>query len=202
MWGVSAVTLCLSNLWGGFSQLPLILHVTAVLVAAASVTILFTHLPSLLRKLISPWVKSRFVHRRWVQIANLTNVELQQRALETVGQIRDVLEQYGRDEHLQNNAPMFPPGASTVAKNLLHQEHSQGIVQRSNHFISNYKRQFQVDAILIRDEMRKRLHDPEEDTGLGHTERLYENPVNSLDVEDVVRDLESLAKRLPTKDNN
>lgn len=126
-----------------------------------------------------------------------TNAELQQEALEKVQKIRDCLEQHNRDEHLQNSTPMSLPGISQATKHLLWDQRDEERRQLNIRFMANYKKQFLVDVILLRDELKRRLPHTEEETDRFYIKELYENPVNPSGIETVMIDLERLAKSLP-----
>jgi hypothetical protein len=154
-------------------------------------------LNELLRKVAHP--------SSWVQITTLTNTELQQQTLNTVQQIRDFLEQRRKEEHQRDIFPTFPRDASEEAKRLLWHQYTQETFLSSIRLMSDYKKQFMINTILLRDELRKRLPDVRKETDPSpierHIESMYENPVGSFGIEHVANELERLAKILPPEGN-
>jgi hypothetical protein len=76
------------------------------------------------------------------------------------------------------------------------QEQTNAAIQRSFETRSDFESQFKVDSILLRDELLSRLRP---DAKNERAYRMYESPINPLVMEEVVGDLERLAKSLPTR---
>jgi len=126
----------------------------------------------------------------------LTNKELRDRTMELVAQIHDLLAQL---QHEQNNLlfqqrAVMMKAQSDEEKERLWNEHTNAIIDLSTTFMQEFNKRFKIEAILLRDEMLSRLPEAALDS---RKALFYDLPTNPLGIEEVVSDLERLAKTLP-----
>ncbi|MBI3951839.1 MAG: DUF4935 domain-containing protein [Acidobacteria bacterium] len=123
----------------------------------------------------------------------LTNSQLKQRSLEIVAQIRTGLRLY-RDE--SDRADYFTSVDRAVSEEERCAAWDQMIYasdQASSRLMADYEMNWKVEALLLSDEIRRRLSiEPER-----NVQFRYEHPTNPLGIEAVVTDLERLARTLP-----
>lgn len=130
--------------------------------------------------------------------SRFTNVELKQKSLDVVSQIRDFLK--NRNEKLNDN--LFSGRRANLQsmseedrQKLWHQE-TNASMRAYRLLNADYNRDFRVDTILLRDELLSRLPPNAKNE---KEYRTYERPTNPIGISIVADDLERLAKSLPSK---
>lgn len=135
--------------------------------------------------------------------AQLSNRELQQKALTVVQQLRQSLDQYNKERERQSPPfASYPPNATEEEKRQISERAFQDSMRSSNRLLSDYYKRFQTDAILLRDELRSRLLTGGDQESQPSPDHLYESPTNPIGIEHIINDLERFAKNLPVRESN
>lgn len=124
----------------------------------------------------------------------LANEELKKKALDVVENIRSFI---GDRRNIESK--LFNRQYTNLSEEEIHQRwemETQNIIAVSSETQSKYNELFKTDTILLRDEISSRL--PKEFTNSTYS-HMYEYPTNLLGIEEVVTNLELLAKNLPIK---
>jgi hypothetical protein len=135
------------------------------------------------------------------EIVESDSTALRDKALRLVGQIRDFIDRYRRqDDAVQQNAwvEMIQP-KNEEEKQRLWYKLTNAISCVSSDRNSEYERRFKVDALMLRDELRSRLKDYKPDN---HVDHMYEHPINYFGFSDVANDIEKMAKLLLSANNS
>ncbi|AIA76243.1 hypothetical protein FF32_15785 [Halomonas campaniensis] len=132
-----------------------------------------------------------------MEVVDTTEEALQDKALGVVRGIREIRDKYQsafydaitdvREDH--EDRPDEDDDSSHQAANP--------IMQVIGKAIGEYSREYKVDAILLRDELRSRV--PKYEPSPMSHDMLYEYPTNFFGLEDVATDLERMAKMLTSK---
>jgi len=116
----------------------------------------------------------------------LTNKELKEKALKIVAGIRELLNQY-----------RLKSDEITYARNPKNWDESNFKSSKlSTELMNDYKNNFKMDALLLRDEILSRLSKKTKKNRNKYAHDSYERTVNMLGIEDIVDDLERITKLL------
>lgn len=115
--------------------------------------------------------------------------ELRNKTLGFVARLRAFIER--RKNRLYEDARRSP-AATEEERDREWARSAAALIQESNDTTAEWDREFKVDAMLLRDELRSRLGV----TDGASNNRVYEYPTNFFGYDEVACDLESLAKRL------
>ncbi|MCL4535525.1 MAG: TIR domain-containing protein [Bacteroidetes bacterium] len=127
--------------------------------------------------------------------SQLTNTELKRKSLSVVAGIRSLLDRYHkRQDGLMFDYAYHRSSATEEERHKAWNERNQASADASREIMSAYASEFKVEALLLRRELLHRLPIVDGDNDVDH---LYEHPTNPLGIEEVVDDLERLAKSLP-----
>jgi hypothetical protein len=122
-----------------------------------------------------------FLYAPTLKVNGITSADLRAKTLQVATGLRYVLSEYRRriDSALQQR----PVSADEMQRPF-------------SYVIEQFHSRFKADAILIRDEILLRLSPEDRRSVAPSRPFLYENPTNTLGVEDVATNLEVLARKL------
>lgn len=141
----------------------------------------------------------KYDQKVWEVVESDTAV-LRDRTLNLVGQIREFIERYSRqdDSVRQNDWAEMAQANTEEEKQRLWYKFTRTSSRLSTDRNAEYERRFKVDTLMLRDELRSRLRDYRPDN---HIDQMYEHPTNYFGFYDVATDLEKMAKLLPDANN-
>jgi hypothetical protein len=130
-------------------------------------------------------------------IANLTNKQLQEKAISKAAEIREFLSNWKREQRARSEARMQRTAMAKTEeeRRKLWRDDSEDSSQRYFAFFDLYNTKFKVDAILLKDEMVTRLP---KDSPRQVINSSFEFPTPTTATE-VADELERLAKMIPAK---
>ena len=136
-----------------------------------------------------------------LEVVDSTEGALKEKSLNFVKDLRDFTERYKREDEalLSNEWREMAQMPSGEDKDALWHSFTSKSSKLSNSRNSEYDRQFKVDAILLRDELRSRL--PQYIPKDRHQDSVYEHPTNYFGFNDVADDIEKMAKLLIAPSN-
>jgi hypothetical protein len=136
----------------------------------------------------------KYDQKVWEVVESDTS-SLSKKALSLVGQIREFIERYQRQERTiqESEFSEMSRAESEDEKRRLWDRFSAASMRTHAEQAAEYERRFKVDALILRDELRSRLSDykPEQ-----HADHMYEHPTNNFGYMEVASDLEKMAKLL------
>lgn len=130
-----------------------------------------------------------------IEVVDSGTPELKEKTLSLVSDLREFKQRCARED----NANMFSFGPSKedditeLARQQAWEQRTQKIVASSMERIEEYNRRFKVNTIILRDELRSRLPNYKRND---HDDFMYEHPTNTLGIEFIAADLETMAKSL------
>ena len=131
--------------------------------------------------------------------SQLSNEELYEQSMDIVKEVRTALsEERIESDHILNQRMNAMRSATEEEKNTTWDKFNQLDHEPTRRLMAYYDSNFKVDAIMLRDEIMRRL--PDDDTlekRARSSFHMYEHPTNPLGLAAVVDDLEYLAKCLP-----
>lgn len=135
------------------------------------------------------------------EVVESDSTVLRDQALSLVGQIREFIDRYRRQDDTvqQNEWVEMTRATNEEEKQRLWHKFTNAGSRVSSDRNSEYERRFKVDTLMLRDELRSRLKDYKPD---GHVDHMYEHPTNYFGFNDVANDLEKMAKLLPSANNS
>ncbi len=128
--------------------------------------------------------------------SNTSNKELKQKTLQLVKSIRDLVDSYNKKdralmaEYDKKNSPEIRIDERKVMREQWLKE-SDAV---HDSFMRNYRDSYWAEAILLRNEIQKRLPKKPQQTNLSP---IYQNPTNLLGVRVIADHLELISKSLP-----
>lgn len=128
--------------------------------------------------------------------SNTSNKELKQKTLQLVKSIRDLVDSYNKKdralmaEYDKKNGPEVRIDERKVIREQWLKE-SDAV---HDSFMRNYRDSYWAEAILLRNEIQKRLPKKPQQTNLSP---IYQNPTNLLGVRVIADHLELISKSLP-----
>ncbi|MBP59434.1 MULTISPECIES: PIN domain-containing protein [Idiomarina] len=130
--------------------------------------------------------------------SQLSNVELRDRALDIVNELREKISQERMlsDQLSSKRMEAVRTASSEEEKSLMWNKFNELDREPTRSLMNFYNSNHKIDAILIRSELERRLPRALLDNRSGHVEHIYEHPTNPLGLTDVADDLEILAKSL------
>jgi hypothetical protein len=127
--------------------------------------------------------------------ARLTNSELKNKAVELVRKMRLSLTQHRAAQDRLLYADRATAAATEDQRSSAWNKRNEEMSALSRTLMTEYSGRFKARAILYKEELVMRLPPSNRDKSKDFT---YEHPTNPLGYEEVVDDLEMLARRLPT----
>lgn len=132
-------------------------------------------------------------------MSKATDGELKTCALEFVSKLRRAADEYENESYklLEEGSEKIRAAKTEEQKNVAWNQNSTTELRLSRDYMRRYSNVFQIDAILLRDEMLKRLPvgSKSNDTIISRG-GAYESPTNPLGIRAIIADLERLAKLL------
>ncbi len=130
--------------------------------------------------------------------SRLSNAELKNKTLDIVHRIRDFLQnrKEKQDRILYSDKRANLRDMSEEQRNKLWHQETNALMRETTETNADYNRDFNVDTILLRDELLSRLPSNSKNE---REYRTYEHPANPIGMGMVADDLERLAKSLPSK---
>jgi hypothetical protein len=134
------------------------------------------------------------VPRDTTAFSQLTDAELQKRAIEVVANLRQFVAE--RNSRLVGNVMARSSQRKMTQEELLrlHDQETNAIIQQSLKTAADYEQQFKTDTILLRDELLSRLPPTPLDV---HAKFMFESPTNRIGMGMVADELDRLAKSIP-----
>jgi len=193
--------------WSTISQAPL----TFLLLTAAAFSLAYyvskwryagvteslrEQITTLNQRLISKTEQSEGYKERALKFDELSSkvveydaTELRTKTLNFVARMRAFIE---RRRNRQYEGMHRRPAATEEERDRDWERSTSAMLQDFNDTAAEWDREFKVDAMLLRDELRSRV----QVTGQESKDRFYEHPTNFFGYDEVASDLEALAKRL------
>ncbi|SEQ73149.1 hypothetical protein SAMN03080615_02519 [Amphritea atlantica] len=130
--------------------------------------------------------------------SRLSNMELRELALDIVSELREMIaqERIHSDQLSMKRMEAVRMSTSEEEKSLAWNKFNELDREPTRRLMSFYDSKHKIDAILIRDELERRLPKAVLDNRSSHVMHMYEHPTNPLGLTAVVDDLETLAKSL------
>jgi rRNA-processing protein FCF1 len=130
--------------------------------------------------------------------SRLSNMDLLECALDIVSELREMIaqERVLSDQLSMKRMEAVRTSYSEEEKNLAWNRFKELDREPTRRLMGFYDSKHKIDAILIRDELERRLPRALLDKRGNHVVHMYEHPTNPLGLTDVVDDLEALAKSL------
>ncbi|MEN5033795.1 hypothetical protein [Pseudomonas sp. TWI929] len=115
--------------------------------------------------------------------------ELRTKTINFVARMRAFIE---RRKNRQYEGMRRRPVATEEERDREWERSTAAMLQDSNDTAAEWDREFKVDAMLLRDELRSRVQVTDQES----KDHFYEHPTNFFGYDEVASDLEALAKRL------
>lgn len=128
--------------------------------------------------------------------ANTSNKELKQKALQVVKSIRELVDSYNKKDRelLAAYGKKDKPKLSTEARKAMRDQWLQASDAVHEAALRSYKEQYWADAILLRNELYRRLPNQPHQKDVA---MIYQFPTNVLGIGLIADHLELIAKSLP-----
>jgi uncharacterized membrane protein YeaQ/YmgE (transglycosylase-associated protein family) len=129
-------------------------------------------------------------------ISRLTNDKLRRESLEIVAGTRELLSRYKQRQNRTIYDDEYRYAKTEEDKQRAWDQKSLASSQSSTKLMADFSELYKVRAIVLKDELIRRLPPMERDTSINH---MYTHPTNPIGVEMAIDDLERLAHLIPNQ---